>query len=56
MRCLKERVYGGKDMNTMKMNFSKIDFEKIMITLGMGMMEVFGVITLFCGLFDVKLF
>ncbi len=49
-------IKGEKYMNTVRLYFGKIDFEKVMITLGMTLMELFGVITLFCGIMDIKIF
>lgn len=43
-------------MDTLRLNYRKIDFEKVMITLGMALMEASGVILLFCGLLDIKIF
>lgn len=43
-------------MNTLRLNYNKIDFEKAMITLGMALMEVSGILLLICGLFDIKIF
>lgn len=43
-------------MNTLRLNYSKIDFEKIMITLGMALMEASGIVMLFCGIFDIRIF
>lgn len=43
-------------MNTLRLNYTKIDFEKVLITLGMALMEASGVILLFCGLLDIKIF
>lgn len=42
-------------MQTLKLNLQKIDFEKVMITLGMALMETTGVILLVCGLFDIRI-
>ena len=43
-------------MNTLRLNYNKTDLEKIMITLGMALMEASGAILLFCGLLDIKIF
>ena len=43
-------------MNTLRIQYNKIDVEKIMITLGMTLMEVTGLVLLFCGIFDIRLF
>ena len=43
-------------MNTLLLNYRKIDFEKVLITLGMAFMEVTGVVLLFCGLLEIKIF
>ena len=47
---------GETDMNTLRLTVGKIDFEKVFITLGISLMEVFGVVTLFCGILDIKIF
>jgi len=43
-------------MNTLRLNYSKIDFERVMITLGIALMEVSGIVLLFCGIFDIRIF
>lgn len=43
-------------MDTLRLNYRKIDLEKVMITLGMALMEASGIILLFCGLLDIKIF
>ena len=43
-------------MNTARLEFNKIDMEKIMITLGMVLLEGFGFLTLICGILGVKIF
>lgn len=43
-------------MNALRLNYNKIDFEKVMITVGMTLMEVSGIVFLFCGLFDIRIF
>ncbi len=43
-------------MNTRRLNLHKIDLEKVVITLGMSLMEIFGVVALFCGILDIKIF
>lgn len=43
-------------MNTLRLQYSKMDVEKIMITLGMTLMEVSGIVLLICGLFDIRIF
>lgn len=43
-------------MNTLRLNYNKIDIEKVMITLGMALMEASGIVFLFCGLLDIKIF
>lgn len=43
-------------MNTLRLQYGKIDFEKVMITLGMALMEASGVVLLVCGLLDIKIF
>lgn len=42
-------------MNTAKLRVRKWDIEKLMITIGMFMMEGFGMVMLFCGIFDIKI-
>lgn len=43
-------------MHTTKLEFTKMDVERIMITLSMAVMEGFGFITLICGILGVKIF
>ncbi len=43
-------------MNTLRVQYNKIDIEKMMIMLGMALMEVTGLILLFCGLYDIRIF
>lgn len=43
-------------MNTTRLEFNKIDFEKVMITLAIILMEGFGVLTLVCGILGIKIF
>ena len=43
-------------MNTLRVQYNKIDIEKMMIMLGMAFMEVTGLILLFCGLYDIRIF
>lgn len=43
-------------METARFEFQKMDIEKVMITLGMAFMEVFGMVMLFCGVFGIRLF
>lgn len=43
-------------MNTAKLMSKKIDFEKVFIAVGISLMEIFGVVTLFCGICDIKIF
>lgn len=43
-------------MNTLRLNYNKIDFEKVMITLGMAFMEAFGFVLLICGIFGIRIF
>lgn len=43
-------------MNTLRLQYKKIDLEKAMITIGMTFMEVTGIVLLFCGLFDIRIF
>lgn len=43
-------------MNTLRLQYDKIDFEKVMITLGMALMEASGAVLLVCGLLDIKIF
>ena len=42
-------------MNTLRLNYQKVDFEKAMITLGIALMEASGVVFLLCGLLDIKI-
>lgn len=42
-------------MNTLRLNYYKIDVERILITLGITLMEVSGFVLLICGLFDIKI-
>lgn len=42
-------------MNTLRMNYYKIDVERMLITLGITLMEVSGFVLLICGLFDIKI-
>lgn len=42
-------------MQTLRLSLTKIDFEKAMITIGMAIMEVTGVVFLVCGLFDIRI-
>ena len=46
---------GENSMNTIRLYAKRIDLEKVMITAGMFAMEAFGVVTLFCGLMDIKI-
>lgn len=43
-------------MNTLRLQYKKIDFERIMIALGMTLMEVTGIILLICGILDFRPF
>ncbi len=43
-------------MQTVRLDFSKIDVERILISLGMTVMESFGLIMLICGIFGIKIF
>lgn len=43
-------------MEAMRLQFHKIDVEKIMITLCMAALEGFGLITLICGILGIKIF
>ncbi len=43
-------------MNTLRLNFNRVDMEKVMITLGMALMEASGVVLLICGIFDIRIF
>lgn len=42
-------------MNTLRLNYYKIDVERMLITLGITLMEVSGFVLLICGLFDIKI-
>jgi len=43
-------------MNTLRLDYYKIDVERILITLGIALMEVSGFVLLMCGLFNIKIF
>lgn len=43
-------------MNTIRLSFNRVEMEKVMITLGMALMEASGVVLLVCGLLDIKIF
>ena len=43
-------------MNTLRLQYNKMDIEKMLITIGMAVMEVTGFVLLFCGLLDIKIF
>lgn len=43
-------------MNTLKLQYKKMDMEKVMILTGMILMETSGAILFFCGLLDIKIF
>ena len=42
-------------MNAAKIRQTKLDVEKIMITIGMTFMEVVGVVLLVCTFFDIRI-
>ena len=43
-------------MNTARLAVNKMDVEKMMIALGMAVMEGFGLLTLICGFLGIKIF
>ena len=43
-------------MNTLQLRFNKIDFEKVIATLGFALMEASGIVFMVCGLLDIKFF
>lgn len=43
-------------MHTLGLNFNKTEFEKIMVALLFGFMEVTAMILFFCILFDYRIF
>lgn len=43
-------------MNTARLEFHKMNIEKIMITFGMVFMEGFGLVMLICGILGIKIF
>ena len=43
-------------MNALKLQYKNFDLEKAMIMLTMVLMEASGVVFLFCGLFNIRLF
>ena len=43
-------------MNTLRLQFNKTDIQKMMITLGMALMEVTGLVLLICGIYNIKIF
>lgn len=42
-------------MNTLRLGNGNIDMEKLMITISMTLMEVFGAVMLFCAFFDIRI-
>lgn len=42
-------------MNTARVKHAKYDMEKVMISVGMFLMECFGIVMFFCGVFDIKI-
>jgi len=42
-------------MNTARLRQRRWDVEKVIITVGMLMMEGFGTVMLFCGILDIKI-
>lgn len=43
-------------MNTLRLQFNKMNMEKMMITIGMALMETSGLVLLVCGLLNIKIF
>lgn len=43
-------------MNTLRLQYKNIDFEKVLIAVGMTLMEATGIILLICGLLNIKPF
>lgn len=43
-------------MNSLRLQYGKFDFEKMVIATGMALMEMSGLILLVCGLFDIRIF
>ena len=42
-------------MHTLGLRFNKDTIEKVMFTLTFGVMEITGVVLLFCGLFNIPI-
>lgn len=43
-------------MHTLRLDFQKMDIERILISFGMAVMEGFGFIMLICGILGIKIF
>lgn len=43
-------------MNVLQLQLKKMDIEKMMIGLGMVLMETTGLVLLVCGILDIKIF
>lgn len=43
-------------MHTARLDFNKMNIEKMMITLSMAVLEGFGLLTLICGILGIKIF
>ena len=43
-------------MDTLRLQYKKIDFERALIAIGMTLMEATGIILLICGLLNIRPF
>lgn len=43
-------------MNTLRLQYNKVNMEKAMIMVGMTLMEMTGLVLLVCGLFNIRIF
>ena len=43
-------------MHTARFELNRLNVEKMMITVGMAVMEGFGLLTLICGILGIKIF
>ena len=43
-------------MYTLRLQYKKIDIERVLIAVGMTLMEATGIILLICGIMDIKPF
>ncbi len=43
-------------MHTLRLDFQKMDIERVLISVGMMVMESFGFIMLICGILGIKIF